>query len=48
MGGITARRFASIWALRASVKLSSPLQPFQVHDGLLRSGGLDLLRYGKL
>ena len=24
MGGITARLFASVWALRASVKLSSP------------------------
>jgi hypothetical protein len=24
MGGISARRFAWIWAIRASVKLSSP------------------------
>ena len=33
MGGITGRRFASIWAVRASVKLSSEERATQPHAG---------------
>jgi hypothetical protein len=54
MGGITARRFASIWAIRASVKLSSLSSPSAVgvvgeavhHQHGVAVGGASLLGGG--